>query len=113
MITSSLEIFHRVGDLDVERYLFLSSDKARRDEIFIVLSDEEEDVCGRFHFVEVDGREELERVHRFTATAANATTALPPVAAVSGCESDDGTSVAREDSQLRVSPVGEVVIIYG
>ena len=57
LIASSLDSFLRGGDIDVDRYLRFSSDAARRDETFIALSDEEEDVCGRFHLVEDDGRE--------------------------------------------------------
>ena len=43
---------------------------ARRDEACIELSDDDEVDCGRFHFDEDDGREELDRVPRFIATAA-------------------------------------------
>ena len=56
--------------LDADRYIRLSSDIARRDEACIELSDDDEEDCGRFHFDEDDGREELDRVPCFTATAA-------------------------------------------
>ena len=84
----------RGGDLDADLRRRLTSDAARRGEACIELSDDDEVDCGRFHFDEDDGREELDRVPCFTTTAASAATALPPVAAVSGCESDDGAKVA-------------------
>ena len=71
--------------------------------------DDDED-CGRFSSDDEAGREERERGVTLIATATGAVTASPPVTGPSGWESDDGACVARDESQLRVSPIGEIAI---
>ena len=73
-------------------------------------SEDDEVDCGRLTPDEEAWCEERERVLCLIATAARSATASPPVIAPSGCESDDCARVAREESQLSDSPVGEVVI---
>ena len=72
-------------------------------------SEDDEEDGGRSASDDDAGREERERGTSLIATATGAMAALPPATAPSGCESDDCANVAILESQLRFSPVGEVV----
>ena len=99
-----------MGDLDPDRHRRLATEDTRLGVIPTLSSDEDVDDCGRLASEGDAGREERERGVVLMATATGAVTASPPVTAASGCESDDCAKVAGDESQLSVSPVGEIAI---